>query len=272
MRVVLFSFWGRRACVRTQLPLLRRILRDNPDWIFEGWNLARNPLDAEYLRSLADEFTIREDFYQHHDGWNAVWRYYAQGSDDTVYIKFDDDVAFMETDRIAELVKAAREHPGSIISAQVVNNGAAMLTLPGVCDEFIKLGIPVLDVHLSNRFAELSHEYFFENWRNIVDQNVELIPSETWLSINFVALDHRALRYVSELVGKPSPAQIADRSWGPGSVCGDEGAANLLDRYVLQGVSVGHISFGPQELTAEQWGHFLTMYESIGSQYLNRGA
>ena len=268
MRTILFAFWGRKTCVERQLPFVRRILEENPDATFEGWNLARNPVDAEYLRSLSDEFCIREDFYQHHDGWNAVWKHYAAQPSDAVYIKFDDDIAFIETDRIGEFAQAVRDHPGEIISAQVVNNGASLPTFPELYAEFSRLNIPLLDVHLSNRFAEMSHAWFFEHWAELVGQPVETVPEETWCSINFIGMDHQALSHIAKWVGQPSPAQIADRLWGPGSVCGDEGAANLLPRKIVKGMVVGHVSFGPQELTPTQWGEWLTLYESIGSRYL----
>ena len=269
MRVILFTFWGRERAVAIQLPFIRRILEENPNVEFEGWNLARKPDDAAYLQTLSDEFTIRNDFYQHHDGWNAVWRRYAQPQyADATFLKIDDDVPFIETNRFGELIKAVEEHPESIVSAQVVNNGACTPLDEGLWERFTALQIPPLDVHLSNAYAQRSHEYFFENWRTMVGQPVEVVPTDEWLSINAIAFDHSVAKFIGQNVGSLSPAHIAGRDWQPGTVLGDEGAANTRPRYIVKGCMAGHVSYGPQHVTDEQWDEWLTLYEAIGREYL----
>lgn len=259
--------------MRLQMPFLHRIIEQNPNVRVDIWNLARIPEDAEYLQTLAGErIAVRNEFYRDADGWNAVWRYYAQPRfEQTLFTKLDDDVVFIETDRMAELVQAAEDHPGSVVSAQVINNGACTLTHPGLLRVFEKLNIPLLDVHTSNAYAMRTHEEFFANWDAMVHQPVNVVPSAVWLSINAIALDHQALKFVAETVGTPSPPHIAGRDWPAGMVCGDEGACNLLDRYILTGMIAGHLGFGPERVTDEQATRWRALYESIGRNYLANG-
>lgn len=267
MRTILYAFWGRRRFVELQLPFIRRILDEHPNVEFHGWNLARDALDAAYIRSLSGEFTIRDEFYQHHDGWNNVWREYAKPEySDCLFVKIDDDDVFVETDRFGNFLRAVEENPDTIISAQVINNGASTLTLPEVYRQFERFGIPLLDVHMSNRYAELSHEYFFE-YRPL-GGNVELVPAESWVSINWIGFHYKVGRRIAEGVGSLSPRQIFDRTWEPGTVLGDEGAANLEKLAVLRGFKVAHVSYGPQGITDDQLDRWLPLYESAGRNYL----
>jgi hypothetical protein len=270
--VVLFIFAGREANMRLQMPFLRRIVEQNPNVQVDIWNLARLPEDAEYLQTLGGErISVRNEFYRDADGWNAVWRYYAHPRfEQHLFVKIDDDVVFIETDRFAELVEAAKAHPGAVTSAQVVNNGACTRTHRGLWSTFARLDLPLLDVHLSNAYAQRIHEYFFSSWDAMVHQPVELVPSGDWLSINLIAMDHSSVAFIAKTVGTPSPAHIAGRDWQPGTICGDEGAANMLPRYILTGMVAGHLTFGPQYVTTEQGEAWRAVYESIGTRYLTR--
>ncbi len=266
--VVLYVFAGRRANMRLQIPFLERIVRDHPNVRVDIWNLARLPEDAEYLQTLGGErIAVRNDFYRSPDGWNNVWRYYARPEfSETTFCKADDDVVFIETDRFGEFVAAAEANPGSIISAQVVNNGAALATFPALFKRFEQLGIPLLDVHMSNRFAEMSHEFFFENepW----GRDVELVPMSTWCSINLISYTYDVGRSIAQSVGSLSPGRIADRVWQPGTILGDEGAANIPPRFVLKGFVAGHLTFGPQRCSDEQQDAWRAYYEAAGRRYL----
>jgi hypothetical protein len=268
-KVVLFAFWGRKRCVELQLPLIRRVLRDNPNVTFEGWNLARNPADAAYLQSLEDEFCIRSDFYNHPDGWNAVWRHYAKPEyRDTLFVKIDDDMAFFEADRFGEFIALAASHPARITTAQVVNNGACTRHDPELQQRFSTLGVPLLDVHMSNEYARRCHEHFLERWEPLVGQPLEAVPCTDWLSINFIAFDWDVAKFIGDRVGGQSPLHIRGRDWPPYQILGDEGAANLCDVIVAKGYMAAHISFGPQSITDAQWDEWLTLYESVGTRYL----
>ena len=120
----------------------RRILDENPDTELHLWDLCRTPEDSEYLQTITgDRITVRTDFAGIPGGgaWNAVWNHYTRPEyRHTLFVKADDDVIFWETTGFPGFVQAARNHPGHVISALTVNNGASTPHIPGIQAEFEK--------------------------------------------------------------------------------------------------------------------------------------
>ena len=265
-RVVIFAFYGRRKNVELQLPFIERILAEHPNASFDAWNFARD--DNSYVRSLK---YARNEFYDTYPqpAWNEVYRHYAKPEyEDCIFIKLDDDVPFLETERFEEFVKAIADNPGTIISAETVNNGASTPLEMTLWAKFKELGIPLLDVHLSNAYAAMSHRWFFDNWLNVIDGEVKFISTEDWVSINAIGFDHQAMKFIADNVGTPSPPHIAGRDWADGFPLGDEGACNMLPRAILQGFTAAHLTFGPQYCTDEQQDHWRAEYAKIAGEYL----
>ena len=276
-RVTLFAFWGRRPNVELQLPFIHRILKNHPQVEFHGWNLCRDPADDAYVQSVAGErIYIRNDFRgpRSYAKMFRVWQYYAMHStfDERLFVKIDDDMVFIRTDRFGAFLDVVEEisqtEGGGIVSADVINNGACTPLHPQLWEQFEGLKIPLLDVHMSNAFAELAHQYMFDHWFDLVAQPLQVIPSDEWCSINMIGMDWRTLCRLSQKVGKRSPPMIANREWNPRTLIGDEGAANLLPRYLLKGMTAGHLGFGPQKLIPEQEDRFRQGYAVIADQYL----
>lgn len=268
-KVILYAFLGRRSNVELQMPFIRRILDESPDVVFHAWNLARLPEDAEFIRTLSgDRVVVKNDFYNQPDGWNNVYRHYANPEyRDCVFVKFDDDIVFIETDRFKDLVEAVK--PGAIVSAQVINNGSCTPMEPELWTGFQKLGIHLLDVHLSNKYAEMSHQFFFKNWKNLISRDVKHFEPKSWLSINFIAMDWDTNRVIAERVGGPSPAKIMDRTWPVGQILGDEGAANEFPLVICRGFTVAHLGFGPQGIDDIQADRWRREYRKIAEEYLS---
>lgn len=269
--VIIFAFHGRQANVELQMPFIRRILEEHPSATFESWNFTRTASDYAYLQTLAgDRITVRNEF--HGEGlprWGDVFRHYAKPEfRDTIFFKLDDDVAFLESKRFNELVAAVQAHPRTIVSAETVNNGASTPHNYDLLREFVKLQIPLLDVHLSNRFAEIAHQYFHDEWEGLIWDRVKAEPTDDWLSINAIGLDHEAIKFVGSQEGGMSLPHIAGRDWAPGSVLGDEGACNMLPRIILKGFIAAHLTFGPQVATPEQLKRWRTWYAEIAEEYL----
>ena len=271
--VILFMFAGRRQNMRVNLPLIRRIVEENPRVQFDIWNLARSAEDAEWLKPLTGERTRVLNYFagpRADRRLNKVWQHYANRQyQDHLFVKIDDDVVFIDTDKFGEFVDQVELNPERILSAEVVNNGACTEFMPELWQQFLKLDIPLLDVHESNKYATFAHEFMFDNWRDLVARPTGLADIETWLSINFIGLDWRMLALLNNQIGRRSPEWIADRQWRPGSRVGDEGAANLFPRSVMTGFTVGHLGFGPQKLTARQETSWCKGYAKIAELYLS---
>ncbi len=249
--VVMFVFAGREPNMQLQLPYVRRILRDHPNVEFHIWNLARNKSDNEFIRSV-DGTGIRviNDLYGANpwSRFNAVYQFYADDCfKDTLFVKTDDDVVFIDTERFGDFVDAVDQNRQSVISAQVINNGACTFLDSKLWNRYEQLRIPLLDVHKYKKYAEMCHEHTFENWREMVKQPLSLVPTADWLSINFIGYDWDMGARIANRLGKPSPRHIAGREFSPArDVMGDEGMVNTLPRLILKGMLACHLYFGPQ--------------------------
>jgi hypothetical protein len=291
-RTILFAFWGRQKNVELQLPFIQRIIKENPNVEFHGWDLCRDHQDSRYLRKLptGDRFLIRTEFYQGDGkamhGQNRVWKHYT-GTEyrDCVFVKIDDDDLFLETNHFAQFVKSAVDHPEHVVSALTINNGACTRHIPAIWDIFEQLEptLPedatphpelarLLAVHRSAEYAELSHRWFHQNWQTLIGQPTNLIPSKDWLSINCLAYTWDVGRKISALIGSRHPREVAGRSFSRTARVGDEGAANTLPKLINTGFVAGHLNFGPQERAMDP--ALLTelrkLYADISRQYLKQ--
>lgn len=270
--VTLFMFAGREGNMAVNLPLIRRILDENPRVRFDIWNLARTNEDSRYLNTIkGDRITVLNKFAGARASYrlNSVWRYYTDPRFvHHLFVKVDDDIVFIQTEKFAEFVDAVERRPQQVMTAEVVNNGACTPFMPELWQGFLGLDIPLLDVHESNQYAQLSHRFMYENWRELVTRPTSVTDLEAWLSINFIGFNWEMLCRIERRLGRRSPEMIADRPWKPGSRIGDEGAANLFPRAVMQGFTVAHLGFGPQQLTDHQEDEWREDYAEIGWEYL----
>jgi hypothetical protein len=260
---ILYAFWGRRENVELQMPYIRRILEENPDVEFHGWDLSRNPDDSKYLRSITgDRITVQTPFYGPlpSRGQVKVWRHYtAPQYQETHFVKIDDDLVFIDTERFNNFVQGSKNNPAKVVSALTINHGASTPHIPELWDAYTTLDIPLLDVHLSAEYAEICHRWFHTNWQNLITQPDTHVPSETWVSINCIAYTWEMGRTIAALLGTRSPTMIADREFPrinargrmSGHKVGDEGAVNMQPILIDTGMVAGHFTFGPQEFTTD---------------------
>ena len=270
--VILFLFGGREGNLRINLPIIRQILDDNPQVSFHLWNLARLHVDSEFIKSVeGDRIKVWNQF----SGSGAmhqmprVWHFYTNDRfRDALFVKMDDDVVFVESEKFGAFVDAIEANPDKILSAEVVNNGACTPFMPKLWDGYSKLGIPLLEVHESNECAQLAHRFMFEEWRDLVGRPTSLVEVDTWLSINFIGMTWRTLRQMQGKIGHRCPPCVAGRDFRQGTRIGDEGAANMLDRMVMRGFTAAHLGFGPQNLTEHQEFEWRADYDEIAWEYL----
>ncbi len=117
----------------------------------------------------------------------------------------------------------------------------------------------------------MAHNYFFDH-PDMLNQPVELIPTEDWLSINLIGYDWETGRHITNRLGmRPQTQMIADRKTQFHAPMGDEAIANTLPRIVMKGFLAGHLGFAPQDLTDEQEAVWRARYAEIGRRYLASG-
>lgn len=255
-KVVLFVFAGRKANIELQLEWVDRVLTENNNVDYHIWDLSRRPSDHSYLSKISGGgITVFDQFYGYgSDRYNDVWRWYASRSEyqDTIFIKVDDDVVYFDHTKFSDLVDAASAFKGQIVSALTINNGASTPLIEELYGEFHDLNVNLLDVHMSNKFAEMAHSWFFDNYQTLLSREVRPVRIQDWLSINCIGMTWSALCCVAQMIGTNTPSHIAGRDWPSRAVLGDEGACNIMPRIILDGVTAGHLMFGPQQVTGDQ--------------------
>lgn len=268
--ITIFCFAGRRANMELQLPHIRRILDQYPNTEYHIWNMARNKEDYDYLKTITGErIRVIETFYGTAN-WDKIYHHYTNPLfRDHLFVKIDDDVVFLQSDRFADFIKAIDDNRDSVISAKVVNNGACTHLEPGIWAGFTSLApLDLLDVHLSRDYADMSHRYMFDHAADMLGQPVKLIDTDEWLSINLIGYDWQMGQHIASRLGESPPHfYISGRAFLTQPL-GDEGMVNLLSLKVLQGFLACHLSFGPQG----DMSHHLKDYAALGSQYLENHA
>lgn len=290
--VILFVFAGRQPNLELQLPFVRRILEDHPNVEYHVWNFARNDADRAYIKTIEGErITVWNG--SNRNGFaspiptavkgakqfgagehNAAYRHYSQPEfKDHLFVKVDDDIVFLETARFGIFIEAINAHRDASMVANIVNNGACTPVNPGIWQRYEKLEIPLLDIHMSNAYTNMVHTYMHQHHDELLNQPIELVPTEDWLSINAVGYDWNFLRHVLKTIGKPHPAHLAGRPMeGWGRCFGDEGVFQTLPRIIVKGFTAAHLTYGPQNPTPRQFTRWRDGYRALGEQYLNSEA
>lgn len=268
--------------------MVRRILADNPNVDYHVWNFARNDADREFVKSIEGERitvfngTGRDGFaspaptnepgakqFGANEHNAAYKRYSKRDFRNHLFIKVDDDIVFLETGRFGKFVEALNTHRGSALIANIINNGASTPVTPGIWEGFKELDVPLLDIHMSGEFADMVHTYFFDHADELLNQPVELIPTEDWTSINAVGYDWQTLCKVIDTIGKPQPAHLAGRPMhGWGRVFGDEGVFQTIPRIIVKGFTAAHLTFGPQNPTDADLSRWRDNYRQLAERYL----
>jgi hypothetical protein len=303
VKTIVFVLAGRRANMELQLPMMHRIIEENPDVVYHIWNLARQPSDNVWLRTLGGErIKVVNSFYGPNPGIgiNNVYRHYALDKyAGNLFVKIDDDVVFLETRRFAPFVEVIGTNPHTVCSAKVINNGACTHQEPALYDIVRRLRVrtpmqrqtggrvagypvrppsriltstvplPLLDVHLSVEYARRVHRYALDHFPELINQPLQVIPTQDWLSINCIGMNHDMMKTLAETVGTVSPPRIAGRVMGPARI-GDEGMINTLPRAIVQGFTAVHLSFGVQhqQMSENEWNQLRAQYANVGQQYL----
>lgn len=274
----MFCFGGRRANLELQLPFIYDLLEANPDLEYHLWNLARDPADDQYIQELWEVNTQpRLKVINIHSGSPKPWEHFGdvyRTYTDKVFegcnfVKLDDDVVFLETRQFPEFISSVIRNPDKIISAKVINNGACTLTEPELTQAWRRMRFPLLDVHRKPEYAQMCHDWFFDNWHDVIDQPPAIIDTKDWLSINFIGYNWSMAKTIFDLLGTVPPRVIAGRRYSGRDRVGDEGAVNMLPRAITNHFVAAHLYFGPQvaKMGEAAFDQFRAEYADIGAKY-----
>lgn len=293
MKIIFFVFAGRRANLEIQRPYLDRLLDQHADAELHLWDLTRTPEDGEYVRAQSSTRVrvlthlhpghpiacrasagsrrgctclIHRPPYEQPYAWYAERDEYA----DAVFVKLDDDVLFIETERFGDLLDAVAENPRAVVSANVINNVVCAKHDPlmrVLVEERLNPGNPhdpANDrawwyLHTDPDFARLSHAWFLDNREALTAGGPNLTRSRPGekISINTIALTHATLKRLVGMIEREPKL-------------GDEGAVDRMLPHIAQGFRVAHLTFGPQDkaMTLAELDELRARYALLAKEYL----
>jgi hypothetical protein len=304
--LVLFIFAGRKANMEVQKPYLDRILTDHPEAELHLWDLTRTATDGAYVRSLHGQHDgrvhVMTEFHSGHPikclypngrprrrGWppctcmlhkppyEEPYKFYAKnwvgpdgGEASTVFVKMDDDVLFLETDRFDDLIRPLVDHPNRVISANTINNAVAAKYQPHAlltANQFA-VGDPAnwandkrwWALHIDPKFARWEHDQFLTDTIAATGlyptSYVRTRPGEA-ISINCVAFTHSTMRRLATWFNHDPRL-------------GDEGAIDRMLPWICTSFHAAHLTFGPQDqaMTEDELQELRDRYMMMRKGYL----
>ncbi|MFC1665061.1 hypothetical protein ACFL17_05455 [Pseudomonadota bacterium] len=242
-RVILTTLAGRRDRMEILLEYVLFLLKRNTISEYHIWDYAFSENDREWIASLP---ALSDKIELHWGGSERFDNYYdyytAEEFGDAAFIKVDDDIVFVDVDRLAGFIEHRRNHPEIfLLSANIINNGvcAYYQQQQGVIpQELMRLQYPdngfCGELWESSSLAEKLHLYFLANRKKFSYPGIQFAPDR--LSINFISYLGSDLLHIKGIRGD------------------DEHALSLaipasLDRknYIYNQLTVSHLSFYSQE-------------------------
>lgn len=295
-RLVIFIFAGRRANMEVQRPMLDRILTKYPESELHLWDLTRDAADQRYLHGLVGAHGGRMQVLSHlHPGhpircanpggrrgrrypckcllhrppYEKPYQWYAANPlySNAVFLKMDDDVLFLETERLDDMLSPLADHPNKVISANVVNNAVCAKYEDSLIE---RMGVmpnpkdPACDaqwwlMHTLPEFARTSHEWFLDAYLPVPEHQPRYVrtrPGEA-VSINCIAFTHATMKRLA-------------KSFEHSNKLGDEGTIDSFLPWIARSCHAAHLTFGPQErvMPERELNKFRLRYEYLNYVYL----
>lgn len=235
---VVYIFAGRRDRMRVLMRYLDSMLVTGALNEVHVWDRTRDDDDTHWVHSLGNKsYQIHEEADGNRPMFGGIYRYYStQGEfvprcgnvarNDTVLVKADDDIVFVNTSYFQEFVRYVYTHPSMfIVHANIVNNGVTayyqslhvkglLAQVPaaqeypseGFSGELCVNGSQALELH---RFF-LAHRSLF-SWKDpandscIVFQAPEIMPGrggQGRFSLNFFGARQSSYSEMSTLVNR----------------------------------------------------------------------
>jgi hypothetical protein len=198
-KVIISCFAGRRRYMKILSSYIGTLMdRDLVDE-FHLWDFSWEIEDAKYLEEISNSNQKFVLFRPKKDTWGDYYSYYTTErypDPDTVIIKCDDDIIFIDVNSFSQFITTRRTDKHSLLhSASVINGSVTSLVqhkmnvLPFKEDE-------LLHVLHSNTVPELIHSYFLSSHETIIAKSAALeqplflidVNYPTQLSINFIAI------------------------------------------------------------------------------------
>lgn len=208
MPVIATTFAGRRDRMDLLVAYLISAIDAGVITEYHVWDYARTDDDRRWLRELPRRHPAIRLFTptRHGSHYGEYYRHYQQDAHgDAVFLKLDDDIVYLDLERLAEFVDFRTAHPECfLVSASVINNG--------VCAYFQQQRglIPESLMHLPYPergfcgtlweradLAERLHDFFLDDPARFIAPGTDVAPDR--LSINCVSYLGRDLEHLQAI-------------------------------------------------------------------------
>jgi hypothetical protein len=258
-RVIFTCFAGRERYLKILVPYIKTLTDQGSIHDVHFWDYTRDPSDAKYIRTLP--FTILVPNSK--ENFGDYYKYYTRTKypdPETVIIKCDDDIVYLDVSRFDEFIKARRaNHDALLFSPSIINNpicGAVQLK------RGILPGFKPVDFDMTADGGRKIHKYFLKHRKLFMKDSfaVERFSEIPWdmkwrFNINFIAILAKDLDdlYQSPLLveddefylGIHAPRQFMRCVW--------------IDMHFV----AAHMAFTVQRNTGMDETHFMKKYQEL---------
>lgn len=202
MGPVIFScFAGRERYLKILIPYINQLVDRKLVNEVHMWDYTRNEQDASFLREACSQFTIlvpnSKDTWADYYGYYRSWRY---PDPDTVLIKCDDDIVYMDISKFQGFIDERRANKDAImLSPAIINNPACQLIHKEID---VLSGLPIIeetDLNSSAEHARDIHTFFLNKIEIFLKDSIENQPHRLWIiptswnkrwrfNINFISI------------------------------------------------------------------------------------
>lgn len=224
-KVIMTCFAGRQSCMPILLEYVTRLLNKGLIDEFHAWNFAKKEEDQVWLLNLfanipnaAFKLMPNSQFRQcvsDRTFWGEYYDHYTREryGDETIIIKCDDDIVFIDVDTFASFIEYRRAHPEILLLFPgIINNELSnyyqqqvgllppnevgeMIGEIGGCGALWNSGV---QTQLLHRYFVTHIDEFLNNSKNM---NIEsfIIPYYHRISVNFFAIMGRDLKLFQDV-------------------------------------------------------------------------
>jgi len=164
-QVIMTCFAGRRRYLEILVKYVDKLIAKGLVDEFHMWDYTRDPEDAVWIRENCQRFKIFE--VQDKSLWKEYYMHYAKikyPNPDTVLIKCDDDIMFIDIDQFQSYIDKRRANPDNLLAfASIVNNKVPCITQHGF-GQWPEMQIEEIDnLYFSGEICARLHNYFIKN-------------------------------------------------------------------------------------------------------------
>jgi hypothetical protein len=186
-KVLFTCFAGRERYLRVLVPYVQTLVSRNLVHEVHFWDYTRDPKDAEYIRTLPFQVLIPET-KAHYGNYYEYYTCAKYPEPDTVLIKCDDDIVYIDVDAFDRFISDRRKHTGPIFfSPCVINNSVCSILM----EQQKLLPMDINEDMYGAKWACEIHKYFLKNIESLKTKSrgIRSVPPDIeWrFNINFLA-------------------------------------------------------------------------------------